>query len=763
MPSLRVLGRTWRVASDDFVLAGILAALHALLGYATALAALGESWVVASTGSEVESFVRFRIDILAFSHVCVAFSGLLLAYLSSRGLLWEESKRIYVPHALFLHGVLVVLSILFGTFALFSVPPQRRITSALTVSAAIAAWQGVLAAMATVAAYDAEPDLVSQPETTAEGKLWERRCAVVSKIFCCPGLMGSDRDEQHDAAVTSAGGSATAGRPLRRIARLLHSFLAANSVDLVASDYAAALLLVAAEQRAAAPKSADELAANEAPSPRTPARDEVAYLATMARFSLAAYGLPMHVWVHGAADVSHTTVSAFVAPSCPSFCAPILRLLRPRRMEEEAPSEGADDENSTGGWCADAAGRCGRRRRVDSVDEISMPTSSPSSSSSGPPSDSTDHLPPRPMASLSDESDVRATMERQAVLRLSGLAEGDLLRLSVQRWVGGRPRGGAGLRELPYFVALDRAHRHVVVSIRGTLSIDDCATDCLCEPAPLPAPLVGACHAGVLERALELSRSLRASGILHALLRDGARTSGVPDCAGWSLVFTGHSLGSGVAAVLSLLLRGEFPESTCVLFGPPGGLMDQTAAEQLPPSACTSVVLGWDWIPRLSVASAHSLRSQCISAFRRARVSKLQLVLRTGARRGRVPRAQDVLRTDEASSDDGSALAHEQTRLLGEAEAGGVLSQACDRFPGRCVYLARQRRLGAEEYELPPRRHTSARAEALRRRYAVCSAPQPFARGGLLVVPAMLSDHMPDLYAEVLDSLANATPLPESL
>ena len=152
MPSLRVLGRTWRVASDDFVLAGILAALHALLGYATALAALGESWVVASTGSEVESFVRFRIDILAFSHVCVAFSGLLLAYLSSRGLLWEESKRVYVPHALFLHGALVVLSILFGTFALFSVPPQRRITSALTVSAAIAAWQGVLAAMATVAA-----------------------------------------------------------------------------------------------------------------------------------------------------------------------------------------------------------------------------------------------------------------------------------------------------------------------------------------------------------------------------------------------------------------------------------------------------------------------------------------------------------------------------------------------------------------------------------------------------------------------------------
>ena len=71
-----------------------------------------------------------------------------------------------------------------------------------------------------------------------------------------------------------------------------------------------------------------------------------------------------------------------------------------------------------------------------------------------------------------------------------------------------------------------------------------------CEMAPLPAPLVGACHAGVLERALELSRSLRASGILHALLRDGARTSGVPDCAGWSLVFTGHSLGSGVAAVL---------------------------------------------------------------------------------------------------------------------------------------------------------------------------------------------------------------------
>jgi hypothetical protein len=35
----------------------------------------------------------------------------------------------------------------------------------------------------------------------------------------------------------------------------------------------------------------------------------------------------------------------------------------------------------------------------------------------------------------------------------------------------------------------------------------------------------------------------------------------------------GHSLGAGTAAILCILLRREFPATTCFSFSPPGGLL----------------------------------------------------------------------------------------------------------------------------------------------------------------------------------------------
>ena len=38
---------------------------------------------------------------------------------------------------------------------------------------------------------------------------------------------------------------------------------------------------------------------------------------------------------------------------------------------------------------------------------------------------------------------------------------------------------------IPYFIAVDRSTKSVVAAIRGTLSLEDCLTDLLCEPAEL--------------------------------------------------------------------------------------------------------------------------------------------------------------------------------------------------------------------------------------------------------------------------------------
>lgn len=61
--------------------------------------------------------------------------------------------------------------------------------------------------------------------------------------------------------------------------------------------------------------------------------------------------------------------------------------------------------------------------------------------------------------------------EAKAIALLSGVPRSDLVFVSRHNLVTGK---------LPYFIALDRARRTVVLSIRGTMSLDDALTDILC-------------------------------------------------------------------------------------------------------------------------------------------------------------------------------------------------------------------------------------------------------------------------------------------
>ena len=42
---------------------------------------------------------------------------------------------------------------------------------------------------------------------------------------------------------------------------------------------------------------------------------------------------------------------------------------------------------------------------------------------------------------------------------------------------------------------------------------------------------------------------------------------------GAKLVVTGHSLGAGAAALLTILLKPKYPDVTCFAFAPPGELV----------------------------------------------------------------------------------------------------------------------------------------------------------------------------------------------
>ena len=61
----------------------------------------------------------------------------------------------------------------------------------------------------------------------------------------------------------------------------------------------------------------------------------------------------------------------------------------------------------------------------------------------------------------------------------------------------------------------------------------------------------------------------------------------------------------------ALYLRNFFPRVKCWAFSPPGGLADPNVADAAQ-DFCTSVVLGKDWIPRLTVGSFARLRDEMV-------------------------------------------------------------------------------------------------------------------------------------------------------
>lgn len=199
-----------------------------------------------------------------------------------------------------------------------------------------------------------------------------------------------------------------------------------------------------------------------------------------------------------------------------------------------------------------------------------------------------------------------------ALVRFANLDEDDILHVSFENGV---------LGALPYFIARDAKTQSIVLSVRGTLSVADCITDLLYEPAGLDGTLLGSnegippgsmAHNGVLGCARALHADLQKRGTLRDALE-------APQHRGWTLIITGHSLGAGVATLLGLMLRSWRPELKVWAFSPPGGLVSENLAEAIKPW-CTSVALGNDFISRLSMHNLERLRDEMMQC---AALSKL--------------------------------------------------------------------------------------------------------------------------------------------
>eukprot|EP00890_Picochlorum_soloecismus_P001589 jgi/Picsp_1/2430/NSC_05890-R1_alpha beta-hydrolase len=151
-----------------------------------------------------------------------------------------------------------------------------------------------------------------------------------------------------------------------------------------------------------------------------------------------------------------------------------------------------------------------------------------------------------------------------------------------------------------YYVAADKANKCIVISIRGSLEIGDLLSDVTAHP--LKVELMGVdgwVHQGIMA----------AATYIHCCTKD-ALDAAAEKYPGWPILVTGHSLGGGVAAILSMLMiqcggLSNLGRIRCVGIGP-AAVMSSSLA-----SACDSIaislILGSDPVPHLSYASVERL------------------------------------------------------------------------------------------------------------------------------------------------------------
>lgn len=180
------------------------------------------------------------------------------------------------------------------------------------------------------------------------------------------------------------------------------------------------------------------------------------------------------------------------------------------------------------------------------------------------------------------------------------------------------------IAEPPFFVAVDYKKRSVVISIRGTLSLEDILTDLNASEEILPLnPLREDwfTHKGILEAAVNIKQQLEERELIEQALNHSFEKGS----NSYDLVIVGHSLGGGTGAILALLLKESYPSVKCYAFAPPGGLMSQPVMEYSK-SFVTSLVLGKDVVTRLGLHQMEELRSDLLHAIAQCNKSKWKVI-----------------------------------------------------------------------------------------------------------------------------------------
>jgi len=193
---------------------------------------------------------------------------------------------------------------------------------------------------------------------------------------------------------------------------------------------------------------------------------------------------------------------------------------------------------------------------------------------------------------------------------LSGLADKDIVHANFIDTI----------TEIPYMILLDHEWKSVVVTIRGTITLESVLTDM--NVAPKGLSRLGEecgfdgkefyCHTGMLASTEWIYRDMKKNGKLTKVLAE---------YEGYKLRIIGHSLGAGVAAILSVLLRPKYPNLRCLAFSPPGCVMSENLADDVA-SFTTAYVVNDDIVARTSIEGFEELRDSILEMIYRIKIPK---------------------------------------------------------------------------------------------------------------------------------------------
>jgi len=176
---------------------------------------------------------------------------------------------------------------------------------------------------------------------------------------------------------------------------------------------------------------------------------------------------------------------------------------------------------------------------------------------------------------------------------------------------------------IPYYICLDHDWKCVVLAIRGTLTLESVFADINCVPTELSEmgeecgfdgkDLYG--HKGMVDSAKWMLEDLKRHGKLDAILAEYKE---------YSLRVVGHSLGAGVASLISVFLRPRYPNLRCLAFSPPGCTLSEALADTVA-EYTTSFIVDDDIIARMTIEGFEELRDSILEMICRIKIPKYEV------------------------------------------------------------------------------------------------------------------------------------------